>query len=402
MALFPEPTGPVTATSEPALTSGQRFRSAKRTRARIRESYILKCHGNRLRGNFRELGRRSCRAQSDDMPQTTRAAAISSHSEAQPGGRLAEPLSVKKSPPLASFKAYHLIGPERAPTEFPEVSAKPVSVTFENVTFTYPGTGSFALQNLCLDIEAGSLVAVTGPVGSGKSAMARALLGLYPLDAGRILLDGKPLTDVTRDERAARVGYLPQDPYLFSGSISQNVLMGEPRADARVVAAQLEHAVSRAALDDDVSGFADGLDTQIGESGVRVSGGQRLRIALARALASSCPLSPGLLILDDPFSAVDVGTEARIIQALHEAFGPGAPPERRATILLCSHRLAAFPMADKVVVLDGGRIIEQGTHNELTQAGGLYARIYAAQRMVADDPPGKIPGEWGTVMQYEH
>ena len=131
-----------------------------------------------------------------------------------------------------------------------------------------------------------------------------------------------------------------------------------------------------------MAAFPHGLDTPIGEQGVRVSGGQRQRIGLARTLAASQPSLPGLLVLDDPFSAVDVDTESQIISALREAFGPSAPPEQRLTILLCSHRLAAFTQADLVVTLDHGRVAERGTHDELMAAGGLYARIYRAQRQI--------------------
>jgi ABC-type multidrug transport system fused ATPase/permease subunit len=125
----------------------------------------------------------------------------------------------------------------------------------------------------------------------------------------------------------------------------------------------------------------EGLATQIGELGIRVSGGQRQRIALARALAATGQV-PGLLVLDDPFSAVDVHTEAVIVAALRDAFGPGAAEQDRATILLFSHRLAAFPLADLVVVVDAGRVIETGTHAELVAAGGLYARIARAQARI--------------------
>ncbi|HEU5100575.1 MAG TPA: ATP-binding cassette domain-containing protein, partial [Roseiflexaceae bacterium] len=242
-------------------------------------------------------------------------------------------------------------------------------------------------SDVSLDVPAGSFVAVTGPVGAGKSALARALLGLYPLEAGDVVLDGRPLDSIAPAEHAARTGYLPQEPFLFSGAVRENILLverGAPPDGAYEPA--VNQAVALAALVDDLKAFPASLDTQIGELGLRVSGGQRQRIALARAIAAAAPGTPGLLILDDPFSAVDVDTEAQIIAALREAFGPAAPQEQRATIVLCSHRLAAFPQADRVVVLERGRIEEQGTHNALLAAGGLYARIYRAQQQV--EQPG--------------
>lgn len=304
------------------------------------------------------------------------------------------PVTVE-SQPLTSFRPFHVSGAALPPPPPPAAVPGAMGVVLEGVRFVYPGTDTPALHDLSLEIPAGTMVAVTGPVGCGKSALARAVLGLYPLDTGQVLLDTVPVQDVPAAQRAARSGYLPQDPYLFSDTIRGNVLMtpsalggapigapiGAP-GDKSPAPAGLQDALAVAVLDDDVQEMPRGLDTQVGEGGIRVSGGQRQRIGLARALAASTPSRPGLLVLDDPFSAVDVETEARIVASLRESFGPGAPPARRATIVLCSHRLAAFGQADQVVVLDSGRIVEQGTHDDLIRNDGLYARIYRAQRVV--------------------
>lgn len=244
----------------------------------------------------------------------------------------------------------------------------------DNLSLSYPSGGGDVLHEVSFRVPVGSIVGVTGPVGAGKSALASVLTGLYPY-GGSICIDGVELRDLAPGARAELVAYSGQDGFLFSGTIADNVTFGR---DGEVDTERLERCVFVAGLSDDLTLFRDGLSTRIGERGVRVSGGQRQRIALARALYANRPL----LILDDPFSAVDLSTERRIIERLREELSG----RRGSTAFIFSHRLNTFVFADYVLVLDRGRLVEKGTHEQLCAVqGGIYQRIYAAQTWMERD-----------------
>jgi ATP-binding cassette subfamily B multidrug efflux pump len=292
---------------------------------------------------------------------------------------LATAIAAGGEPRWSSFRSAHVPGSSQPPAAPGRGTAGPARLRFARAGFSYPGALAPAVQDVDLEVPPGALVAVTGPVGSGKSALARLAAGLYPPGTGTVDLGGQSVAGMDPVLRAATVGYLGQEPYVFSGTVGENITMWAAAVSADVGLGPVAgRAVALAALDGDLATMPAGQATEIGELGIRVSGGQRQRIALARALAAAGQV-PGLLVLDDPFSAVDVRTEAAIVAGLRHAFGPKAAAHERATILLFSHRLAAFPLADLVVVLDAGRVAETGTHAELVAAGGLYARIARAQ-----------------------
>ena len=239
------------------------------------------------------------------------------------------------------------------------------SVRFDHVTFHYPSRpAQAALRDFSLDVRPGETVALVGPSGAGKSTVLQLLLRFYDAQQGVVSVDGVPVNAVPLDELRGRIGIVPQDSTVFSASAMDNIRYGRPDAgDDEVFAA------ARAAFADDfIRALPEGYATHLGERGVRLSGGQRQRISIARAMLKN----PPLLLLDEATSALDAESE-RMVQAALEAAMQG-----RTTIVI-AHRLATVLRADRIVVMEGGRILDEGTHAELVERGGLYARLAAMQ-----------------------
>ena len=239
------------------------------------------------------------------------------------------------------------------------------SVRFDHVTFHYPSRpAQTALRDFSLDVRPGETVALVGPSGAGKSTVLLLLLRFYDAQQGVVSVDGVPVNAVPLDELRGRIGIVPQDSTVFSASAMDNIRYGRPDAgDDEVFAA------ARAAFADDfIRALPEGYATHLGERGVRLSGGQRQRISIARAMLKN----PPLLLLDEATSALDAESE-RMVQAALEAAMQG-----RTTVVI-AHRLATVLRADRIVVMEGGRIVDEGTHAELVARGGLYARLAAMQ-----------------------
>jgi len=226
-----------------------------------------------------------------------------------------------------------------------------------------------ALHDVTMTIPQGSRTAFVGPVGSGKSTLANLLARVYPVPRGTILIGGTDINDIPVSRVRQSIGYVPQEAFLFSRSLRDNVALGR----AGVSSSEIADAVRVARLAADLEAFPDGLDTIIGERGYTLSGGQRQRATLARAVIAD----PRILILDDSLSAVDADTEKAILDELDLVM------EGRTSILI-THRLTALVGMDRIVVLDGGRLVEQGSHDELLELGGTYASLFRRQRLQAD------------------
>ena len=239
------------------------------------------------------------------------------------------------------------------------------ALRFEQLRFHYPSRpAQAALADFTLAIEAGETVALVGASGAGKSTVFQLLLRFYDPSAGAILLDGVPLRELSLHALRSRIGLVPQDAVIFSSSALENIRYGRPEASDEEV-----QAAARAAFADEfIRQLPEGYDTFLGERGVRLSGGQRQRIAIARAILKN----PPLLLLDEATSALDAGSERMVQAALDSAM-------RDRTTLVIAHRLATVQKADRIIVLDHGRIVEQGTHDALVAANGTYARLAALQ-----------------------
>ena len=234
-------------------------------------------------------------------------------------------------------------------------------ITFENVGLTYPDSGIRALEGVSFDLEAGQTLGIVGRTGSGKSTVAQLIARLYDADTGRVLIDGRPIQDCDLGSLRGAMGYAPQDVFLFSDSIHNNIAFGSADATAE----EVEAAAKEAAVHEDIAGFPEGYQTLLGERGVNLSGGQKQRIAIARALLAS----PAILVLDDVLSAVDTATEAHILKALEGV-------RKGRTAVMISHRVSTVAGADLLLVLDAGRVVERGTHEELLALKGEYYKMH--------------------------
>ena len=239
------------------------------------------------------------------------------------------------------------------------------NIIFENVNFTYGHTGIHALKNFNLTIKKGEKIAIVGRTGSGKSTIAQLLLRMYDPSEGMIMLDGNNIKKLDLKTLREQISYVPQDVFLFSETVANNIGFGLEHIEKAAV----EKAAAQANVEREIAGFTHQYETMIGERGVTLSGGQKQRISIARALIKD----PGLVIFDDCLSAVDARTEKEIITNLNQFL-------KNKTAIIITHRIFSLFNFDKIVVLEDGAIVEEGTHQQLIAKGGYYAGLYARQQ----------------------
>ena len=241
-------------------------------------------------------------------------------------------------------------------------------IELRNLRFRYGPDLPWVLQEITASLGPGRRLGIVGPTGSGKSTIAQLLAHLYPVERGMIFVDGHDINDIPLHDLRASLSLVFQETFLFSDTIAANISFGIPAADPDLV----KEAAEQARLAEEIEEFPHGYETMLGERGINLSGGQKQRSAIARALIRD----PKILVLDDALSAVDTETEAHIIASLR-----GAMAGRTAVII--AHRISAVMECDEIIVLDGGRIIERGTHAALIARNGLYASLYQKQ-LLAD------------------
>lgn len=237
-------------------------------------------------------------------------------------------------------------------------------VEFRNVSFTYPDTGIRALKNISFTINPGDSLAIIGTTGSGKSTISNLILRLFDIHEGQILIDDIPISHYDLKNLRSQIGYVPQDVFLFSDTIYNNIGFGISDPDPEKVI----QAAKDADVYENISSFPQGFDTRVGERGISLSGGQKQRVSIARAIVRE----PNILMLDDALSAVDTKTENNILNSMRRIM------EGRTTIII-SHRVSSAKLANKIMVLVDGRIVEEGTHDELLSRDGMYRDLYEKQ-----------------------
>ncbi|MFY0689024.1 MAG: ABC transporter ATP-binding protein [Cyclobacteriaceae bacterium] len=237
-------------------------------------------------------------------------------------------------------------------------------ISFKNVSFVYPDSGIEALRDVSFEVKSGESIAIIGTTGSGKSTIANLICRMYDSSSGEIKIDENNIKDYNISELRGQIGYVPQDVFLFSDTIRENIAFGNQLMDESAV----EKAAEDADLLENISRFPAGFDTKVGERGITLSGGQKQRVSIARAIAKE----PKVLILDDALSAVDTKTENSILNAMARIM-------KGRTSVVISHRVSSAKLADKIIVLDDGMIVEQGNHDTLINLGGVYKDLYEKQ-----------------------